>query len=117
MAPVTFFVPNDASFDYRLDDLVTLEQYLCARPLPLPAPPAGTVAAGTAGGADDGPQGAEKWRANHAARRDANHTENGAPPKGNGAPSKPNVAHETQTKRPPKQAASGALHEERPRPQ
>jgi hypothetical protein len=102
-----------------LGDLVTVEQYLCVRPLPLPGPPAGTVASGTAGGADDGQQGAENWRANHAAHRDPGPKGNGASAKGNGAAPKPNVAHETQAKRPPKttQAASGALHEERPRPQ
>jgi hypothetical protein len=95
-----------------LGNLVTVEQYLCVRPLPLPGPPAGSVAAGTAAGADDEHPAGENWRANHAGHRDAG-------PKGNGAPPKPNIAHETQAKRPPKttQAASGAVHEERPRAQ
>jgi hypothetical protein len=86
-----------------LDDLVTLEQYLCARPLPLPGP-----AAVAAGGADDGHEGG----ATHPLRREAN-------PKGNGAPPKPNGAHETQGARPARatQAASGTPREERPRPQ
>jgi hypothetical protein len=102
-----------------LGNLVTVEQYLCVRPLPLPGPPAGSVAAGTAAGADDGQPAAENWRVNHTAHRDAGPKGNVTPPKGNGAPPKPNIAHETQAKRPPKttQAASGAVHEERPRPQ
>jgi hypothetical protein len=102
-----------------LGDLVTVEQYLCARPLPLPGPAAVTAAAGTGGGADAGQQADENWRANHAAHRDAGPKGNGAPPKGNVAPPKPNAIHETQAKRPARttQAAPGTLHEERPRPQ
>jgi hypothetical protein len=94
-----------------LGDLVTVEQYLCVRPLPLPEPAAGTVAAGTEGGADAGHHTAANGSANHAARRDAN-------PKGNGAPPKPNGVHETQAKPPARttQAASGA-REDRARPQ
>ncbi len=117
-------IPDVDAVPETLGELVTVEQYLCVRPLPPPAPPAGTVAAG---GADDGQQGAENWRANHAAHREAGPKGSGASAKGNGAPpkpngiheAKPNVAHETPAKRPPKttQAASGALHEERSRPQ
>jgi hypothetical protein len=89
-----------------LDDLVTLEQYLCARPVPLPGP-----AAVAAGGADDGSPAAANSAATHPLRREAN-------PKGNGAPPKPNGVHETQGARPARatQAASGT-REERPHPQ
>jgi hypothetical protein len=90
-----------------LGDLVTVEQYLCVRPLPLPALP--ESAAGT--GAETGHPGAASGTAGHAAHREAN-------PKGNGTPLKPNGAHETQAARPARttQAASGA-REDRPRPQ
>jgi hypothetical protein len=67
-----------------LGNLVTLEQYLCVRPLPeKPAP---------------GAEGAEASRhpnshgsANYAAKRDTN-------PRGNGPPPKPTGVHEAQTK-------------------
>jgi hypothetical protein len=68
-----------------LGNLVTLEQYLCVRPL-TPEKPA------------PGAEGAEASRhpnshgsANHAAKRDTN-------PRGNGPAQKPNGVHEAQTK-------------------
>ena len=66
-------------------NLVTLEQYLCMRPL-VPEKPA------------PGTQGAEASRhpqlaSGHAAKRDTN-------PRGNGPPQKPTGAHEAQAKQP-----------------
>jgi hypothetical protein len=91
-----------------LGDLVTVEQYLCVRPLP-PEP-----AAAAAGGTDTGPHAAANWTASHAARHDAKG--NGAPPKPNGVT---NGVRETQATRPARttQAASGPPREDRPRSQ
>jgi hypothetical protein len=88
-----------------LGDLVTVEQYLCVRPLPLPQP-----AAVAAGGAEAGHHADANWAAGHQGR-DPN-------PKGNGAPPKLNGVHETQATRPARttQAISGARGD-RPRPQ
>jgi hypothetical protein len=103
-----------------LGDLVTVEQYLCVRPLPLPAPPADTDAAGTAGGADAGRPAASNWRVNQTGHRDANAKGAGAQPKPNGAAvQKPNGARDTAATRPARttQAAPGTLREDRPRQQ
>jgi hypothetical protein len=70
--------------DAPLGDLVTLEQYLCVRPLPEPPAPGAQAA-------DPGRQPTASWTASHAARHDAN---------GNGAPPKPNGVRESQTKQP-----------------
>jgi hypothetical protein len=90
-----------------LGELVTVEQYLCVRPLPLPSPR--EPAAGTEEAGDAGRDAGANHAATHAGRREAK-------PKGN--PPKPNGVHETQAARPARatQAASGA-HEERARPQ
>jgi hypothetical protein len=87
-----------------LDALVTLEQYLCVRPLPVPQPAA--VAA----------EGADTER---PANRAASHKGREANPKGNGAPPKANAVRETPATRPARttQAAPGTLREERPRSQ
>ena len=89
-----------------LGDLVTVEQYLCVRPLPLPPPP--ESAAGGAAAADTGHDA--NFAATHAGRRETN-------PKGK--PPKPNGVHETQAARPARttQAAPGTLREDRARPQ
>jgi hypothetical protein len=91
-----------------LGDLVTVEQYLCVRPLPLPPPP--ESAKGTASDADDAHPVAANRTAGHPARHDGN-------AKGN--PPKPNGPHETQAVRPARttQAAPGTLREDRARPQ
>jgi hypothetical protein len=88
-----------------LGDLVTVEQYLCVRPLPLPQP-----AAVAAGGTDAGHHADANWAASHQGR-DPNSKANGAPPK-------PNGVHETPATRSARttQAISGA-REDRPRPQ
>jgi hypothetical protein len=88
-----------------LGDLVTVEQYLCVRPLPLPPPP--DAAAGTEA-ADTGRNAAANFATSHAGRREAN-------PKG----AKPSGVRETQAARPARttQAAPGTLREDRARPQ
>jgi hypothetical protein len=58
-----------------LGDLVTLEQYLCVRPLPPAPPPAGTQVAETAR------HGVASWKPGQAPRRDETSRGNGAPPK------------------------------------
>jgi hypothetical protein len=91
-----------------LGDLVTVEQYLCVRPLPLPPPR--EPAAGSEEAGDAGRDAAANYAATHAGRREAK-------PKGN--PPKPNGVHETQAARPARatQAASGTQREDRARPQ
>jgi hypothetical protein len=90
-----------------LGDLVTVEQYLCMRPLPLPPPR--EPAAGTEEAGDAGRDAAASYAATHAGRREAK-------PKGN--PPKPNGAHEKEAARPARttQAAPGT-REDRARPQ
>ncbi len=66
-------------------DLVTLQQYLCVRPLPPEKPAPGTE------GVEASRHPNSHGSANLAAKRDAN-------PRGNGAPQKPNGAHEAQAK-------------------
>jgi hypothetical protein len=92
-----------------LEELVTVEQYLCVRPLPLPPPPPREPAAGTEEAGDTGHDAAANFAATHAGRREAN-------PKGK--PPKPTGVHETQATRPARttQAAPGS-REERARPQ
>ncbi|HSR82137.1 MAG TPA: hypothetical protein VLL28_15295, partial [Hyphomicrobiaceae bacterium] len=65
-----------------LGDLVTLEQYLCVRPLPEP-PPAGSQVAETAR------HGAASWKPGQAPRHDANSHGNGAPQKPAGVREQP----------------------------
>jgi hypothetical protein len=67
------------------DTLVTLEQYLCVRPLPPEKPAPG------AEGAQASRHPNSQWSADHAAKHDTN-------PRGNGPPQKPTGVHEAQTK-------------------
>ena len=88
-----------------LDELVTVEQYLCVRPLPLPSPR--EPAAGTEEAGDAGRNAAANFGATRAGRREAN-------PKG----PKPNGVHEKEAARArTTQAAPGTLREDRARPQ
>jgi hypothetical protein len=67
----------------HLSDLVTLEQYLCVRPLPPDPPPAGAQVAETAR------HGAASWKPGQARRHDANSHGNGAPQKPAGVRQQP----------------------------
>jgi hypothetical protein len=58
-----------------LGDLVTLEQYLCVRPLPSDSPPAGAQVAETVR------HGAASWKPGQGPRHEANSHGNGAPQK------------------------------------
>jgi hypothetical protein len=66
-----------------LGNLVTLEQYLCIRPLPPENAPAGAQVA------DSGRHTTGNWAATHVPRHDT---------KGNGAPRKPNGVRDNETK-------------------
>jgi hypothetical protein len=98
-------IPDVDAVPETLGDLVTVEQYLCVRPLPLPSPR--EPAAGTEEAGDNGRNAAANFGATHAGRREA---------KGN--PPKPNGVHETQAARPARttQAAPGN-RDDRARPQ
>ncbi len=89
-----------------LGELVTVEQYLCVRPLPLPAPR--EPGAGTDEAADGGRSVTANYAATHPGRREV---------KGN--PPKPNGVHEKEAARAARttQAAPGTLREERARSQ
>jgi hypothetical protein len=82
-----------------LGDLVTLEQYLCVRPLPPDPPPAGAQVAETAR------HGAASWKPNQASRHDANS-------RGNSAPQKPAGVREQRAQ--PIRAASKAPRGDKP---
>jgi hypothetical protein len=74
-----------------LGDLVTLEQYLCVRPLPPENPAAGAQVA------ESGRHATANWAAAHVSRHDT---------KGNGASHKPNSGRENETKKSAVRAAS-----------
>ncbi|MBV9971464.1 MAG: hypothetical protein JO228_15890 [Xanthobacteraceae bacterium] len=97
--------PDIDAVPATLGDLVTLEQYLCVRPLPPPEP-----AIGAAGRADTAHNAAGSRTVGHATGRDL---------PANGIAPKPAGLHDTQAARParPTHAASGAPHEDRSRPQ
>jgi hypothetical protein len=96
-----------------LADLVTVQQYLCVRPLP-PEKPAGGAA--VADNANNKNANYKTAGATHAARHDTNAKSTGAPQKLAGAQQKPNSVHEAKTTQPVR-AASKAVHGDRPRPQ